>query len=122
MAKKKTTKKAVKKAVSAAKKPNGNGNSTSFKKGNTARKGRKSPQGKQKIKFADAFKSAITESDMIAIAKALVKKAKSGEAKAAKEVLDRCLGKPMQSLEIAGKDGGPLKLNVTVTKTYKDAS
>lgn len=113
MAKKKT------KAVSVDKKPQSNGK---FKKGNKAGAKGKRAESRHKEKLTLAFNAAITESDMIAIAKALVKKAKTGDARAAKEVLDRCLGKPMQSLEIAGKDGGPLKLNVVVTKTYKNAS
>lgn len=112
--KKKSSKKAVKKTAKAAKKPISDGK---FKKGNTASRGTTSAKAKGRRKFADAFKSAITESDMIAIAKALVKKAKLGEAKPAKEVLDRCLGKPMQAIEVTGEDGGAIKTQLVIVRS-----
>lgn len=115
--KKKTAKKKVaKKAVSRQKKPINDGK---FKKGNTASKGSTPARAKKMHKHADAFKSAVTESDIIAIAKALVKKAKNGEAKPAKEVLDRCLGKPMQSVELTGEDGGVIKTTLIIVRPKK---
>lgn len=117
MVKKKTSKKAVKKATKATKKPQGNGNSTSFKKGNTAGKGKKTPIAKHRIKLADAFKSAVTETDMVDIAKALVKKAKKGEAGPAKEILDRCIGKSAQTVEISGKDGEAIKTQLVIVRS-----
>lgn len=71
-----------------------------FQKGNKAGKGTTSPVAKHREKLSQAFKSAITEADMIEIAKALVIKAKDGDCKAAKEVLDRVLGKAKESIEI----------------------
>lgn len=34
---------------------------------------------------------------------------KSNKGFAAKEIFDRCCGKPAQSVEVTGKDGGPLR-------------
>ncbi len=70
-----------------------------FKPGNKASKGATGEEIKHRLKLAYAFKSAIEESDMIAIAKKLVKEAKAGNVKAAKEVLDRCLGKAKEIVE-----------------------
>ena len=112
-------KKTAKKTVKATKNPQGNGNSTSFKKGNTAGKGKKTPIAKHRIKLADAFKSAVTEKDMVDIAKALVEKAKKGEAKPAKEVLDRCIGKATQPVEVTGEGGGPIKTRLIIVRTSK---
>lgn len=90
-----------------------------FSKGNTAGKGKQSPEATHKKKLADAFNATVSVADLVEITKALVKEAKAGNVKAAKEVLDRCLGKPIQPLQVGGEDGGPIQFKVTVTKTYK---
>lgn len=99
------TKKKTKKKTKGSKKPLASGK---FGPGNKAGSKSKSPSAKTKLQMAEAFKKAISLQDIKDIAKTLVTEAKAGNAKAAKEVLDRCLGKPAQPLNIAGEDGGPL--------------
>ncbi len=106
--KKKTAKKRKRKPE-ACKKPQGSGK---FVKGNACNKTGKHPEFKQKLDFAIAFKAAVSNDDIKAIAKKLIKDAKAGNVKAAKEVLDRCCGKPPQALEIGGADGGPLTVQI----------
>lgn len=104
-----------KKRVVAKKNPQSTGK---FQKGNTAGSKSHRPSAKKKRAHSEAFKAAVTITDIKDIAKKLVKEAKAGNAKAAKEVLDRCLGKPPQEVNLGGAGGGPLEINVTVTKTY----
>lgn len=54
-----------------------------------------------------------------AIAEKLVIAAEAGESWAIKEVADRIDGKPMQQVEVAGEDGGPV-LFKTVYETLKE--
>jgi hypothetical protein len=52
------------------------------------------------LDFKKVFQQAVSHKDMVAIAKKLVKKAKAGDVKAAKEVLDRCMGKAEQPVRV----------------------
>jgi hypothetical protein len=45
-----------------------------------------------------------------AIARAVVKKARAGDLRAAQELADRIEGRPRQSVEHAGEGGGPMKI------------
>lgn len=47
-----------------------------------------------------AMMEAVTEKDMIAIVKKLIKQARQGDVPAIKELFDRCLGKPLQTHEV----------------------
>ena len=85
--------------VEEAKDTNTNANHVSngdFAKGNTAAKGHSTKAQKKGHDFKAMFQQAITHADMTAIAKKLVELAKKGDVKAAKEVLDRCMGKAPQ--------------------------
>lgn len=68
-------------------------NPGNFKNGNTAGTKTRNPSQKRKLGLAEAFKAAVSIDDIKAIAERLVQDAKGGNAKASKEVLDRCLGK-----------------------------
>ena len=106
----KTKKSPAKRKKSTPKVPKKPRVSGKFQKGNTAgslTKG-KHPEAKRKRNLAEAFKAAVTITDIKAIAKKLVKEAKAGNAKAAKEVLDRCCGKPPQDINLGDADGNPL--------------
>lgn len=108
---KKTGKKQVKKRVIAKKKPHGSGK---FAKGNTegSKTKGKQPLHAKKMEFAELFKAAISPDDIKAIADKLVSQARAGNVKAAKEILDRCMGKPPQAVELTGAEGAPLAVQI----------
>ncbi len=54
------------------------------------------PHAKQTGKLRSAMLKAVTEKDMRDVVMKLVELAKSGNVPAAKEVLDRCLGRPVE--------------------------
>ena len=55
------------------------------------------PHAKQTGKLRSAMRKAVTEKDMRDVVMKLVELAKSGNVPAAKEVLDRCLGRPVEA-------------------------
>ncbi len=55
------------------------------------------PHAKQTGKLRSAMLKAVTEKDMRDVVMKLVELAKSGNVPAAKEVLDRCLGRPVEA-------------------------
>lgn len=57
------------------------------------------PHGRQVAELRRVILEAVTPDDLRAIIAALVKKAKAGDITAAREVLDRCFGKPAQQTE-----------------------
>ena len=59
--------------------------------------GRGNPHSAAVARLRSALLRAITEGDIEAIVKALIKKAKEGDVAAAKELLDRTLGKPVEA-------------------------
>ncbi len=75
-----------------------------FGKGNHCATGRNDTEAAQRSnKLKAALLSAVTAKDMQAIAGELVKKAKTGDVPACKELFDRCLGKPHQTHEVEGE-------------------
>ena len=91
---------------------NGRNGKGQFAKGNTAGEGKKTPSAIHKQRLTEVFKATVTSQDIIAIAKKLVEKAKKGDYQAAKDVLDRCLGKPKETLELGGIDGQPITVRI----------
>jgi len=69
-----------------------------FAKGNKAAVGHKDPRHEYKIALATAVQRAVTPDDIRDIVQAMVQKAKKGDTFAAREVLDRVLGKPDQAI------------------------
>ena len=114
--------KTTKKKVSNKKTPqyNGKNGKGQFVKGNTAGNGKMTPAAKQQRVLTNIFKSAVTEADILAIKKAMVKEAKKGNVKAAQLVLDRCFGKAVQPLELGGEGGGPLQVNIVDYRNIDD--
>ena len=55
------------------------------------------PHAKQVGRLRSAMLAAVSDKEMKAIVKKLVQLAKSGSVPAAKEVLDRCLGRPVEA-------------------------
>ncbi len=55
------------------------------------------PHAKQTGKLRSAMLKAVTEKDMRDVVMKLVELAKSGNVPAAREVLDRCLGRPVEA-------------------------
>ena len=90
-----------------------------FKKGNTAGKGKISPDAKHKSNLTAAFNAAITENDILEVAKAMLEEAKEGNVKAADCILNRCLGKPVQPL--SGEGGGPLEIVIVDYRNIDDS-
>lgn len=74
---------------------NGRDNSGRFAKGNSF--GRGNPQAKRAQALRSALFAAVTEEDVKAIVRKLVQEAKDGDTVAAREVLDRTIGKAAQT-------------------------
>ena len=75
--------------------PNGRDDRGRFAPGNVGGPG--NPHAKQVGKLRSAMLKAVTEKDMRAVVMKLVELAKSGNVPAAREVLDRCLGRPVEA-------------------------
>lgn len=76
----------------------GRGASGRFAAGNSFARG--NPHHVQVAKLRSALLKAVGEDDLTAIVRTLVVKARQGDVMAAREVLDRCLGKAKQSLDV----------------------
>ncbi len=61
--------------------------------------GEENPHHKRVAELRSALLDAISPEDLRAIVTKLVQQAKQGDVQAAREVLDRCLGKSVQSIE-----------------------
>ena len=72
-----------------------------FAAGNTFGEG--NPHHKRVAELRSALLDAISPEDVRAIVEQLVQKAKGGDLAAAREVLDRCLGKPNQAIALEGR-------------------
>lgn len=79
-----------------------------FKKGNPGGPG--NPLAFQVNNLRAALVNAVTRADIEAIAEKLVERAKAGDVQAAREVLDRCIGKSMQPVEHTGAAGQPIEI------------
>ena len=114
----KTKKKKAKKTAIKKKQPidNGKDKKGKFVAGNQAAVGNKNPSASIKREFAVWFKAAVSKKDIVAIARNLIDIAKSkkrtGSIAAAREIMDRCMGKAEQSHQVAGE--------VTVIHTLMD--
>lgn len=75
--------------------PNGRNGDGRFAKGNPGGPG--NPQAKAVARLRSAMLEAIGPEDIAAVARQLVALAKSGNVQAAREVLDRCLGRPLEA-------------------------
>ena len=72
-----------------------------FATGNTFGEG--NPHHKRVAELRSALLDAISPEDLRVIVGQLVQKAKSGDVAAAREVLDRALGKPSQAVAVEGR-------------------
>jgi len=107
--------KGKKKAIKANQ-PKTNGdkrkNNGQFAKGNKAALGHSNTVQQRTLMFKRWFQDAVSKYDVEKIAKNLILIAKSKDdvraVSAAKEVLDRCMGKAEQRHEVSGVDGEPL--------------
>ena len=79
--------------------PNGRDATGRFSKGNPGGPG--NPYAQRVGKLRSALLRAVSEADMKAIVARLVKLAREGDVRAAKEVLDRCIGRPTEADLIA---------------------
>lgn len=62
---------------------------------------------------AEALKKYLIEQAIAAKAEviaALIREAKRGDVRAIKELLDRILGRPVDPVELSGKDGGAIQI------------
>ena len=75
--------------------PNGRDEHGRFAPGNVGGPG--NPHAKQVGKLRSAMLAAVSDKEMKAVVKKLVELAKSGNVPAAREVLDRCLGRPVEA-------------------------
>ena len=74
---------------------NGRDSGGRFAKGNAGGPG--NPYARRVGLLRDAMLQAVTEADMKAIVRTLIEQAKGGDVRAAKEVIDRCLGRPVEA-------------------------
>ena len=75
--------------------PNGRDERGRFAPGNVGGPG--NPHAKQVGKLRSAMLAAVSDQEMKAVVKKLVELAKGGNVPAAREVLDRCLGRPVEA-------------------------
>ena len=75
--------------------PNGRDERGRFAPGNVGGPG--NPHAKQVGKLRSAMLAAVSDKEMKAVVKKLVELAKCGNVPAAREVLDRCLGRPVEA-------------------------
>jgi len=114
--KKVVRKKAKKTAIQASQSlRNGRNKRGQFAKGNKTAKGHKDPKAEMRMDFKRWFKEAITKEDIQAIAKALVRVAKRANIRAAKEIMDRCMGKAEQAHEVSGTVNFALAMHEAMT-------
>ena len=66
------------------------------------------PHAQKVHRLRSALLNAVTPEDVKEIIYKLVSMAKQGDIAAAKELLDRTLGKPVTAVELSGADGEPL--------------
>lgn len=71
---------------------NGRAGAGRFAKGNPGGPG--NPHAKRAQEMRKAFYAAVSDEDLAEVVRALIREAKAGDVQAAREVLDRCLGKP----------------------------
>ncbi len=74
-----------------------------FLPGNRAAVGRGNPHADRVHAWRSALAATVTEDDLRAVIAELVERAKAGERWAVCELLDRCLGKPVQPTVTAGE-------------------
>jgi hypothetical protein len=80
----------------------GRGPGRAFAKGNPGGPG--NPFAKQVNALRSRLYAAVTEEDLTEVVQALITKAKEGNIPAAKELLDRLLGRPPQAIELSGAE------------------
>jgi hypothetical protein len=78
--------------------PNGRDPGGRFSAGNPGGSG--NPFARQVAQLRSALLEAVTPDDVRTIVLALVKKARKGDLVAAREVLDRCIGRPTQPVDL----------------------
>ncbi|OWY70533.1 hypothetical protein B7486_13000 [cyanobacterium TDX16] len=81
---------------------NGRDSNGKFAPGNPGGPG--NPSVRKTRAISNAFRKAITDRDLRAIALALVRQARAGDVQAAIAVLDRVLGKPVNRIEMLGAE------------------
>ena len=73
-----------------------------FRSGNRAAAGRGNPHADQVQAWRSALVATVSEADLRAVIRKLVELARAGERWAVCELLDRCLGKPLQQVPAGG--------------------
>lgn len=91
-----------------------------FTKGNAGGPG--NPHARKAQQLRSAMLAATTQRDVAAIVKALIERAKRGDVTAAREVLDRCLGKPQQSIELEAEVAPQAKPGESADKPFEEMS
>jgi hypothetical protein len=94
-------------AIADAPSTNGRTLRGQFARGNPGGPG--NPYARRTAALRSALLDAVTEADIRAVARALVKRAKAGEIPAIRELLDRLLGK---AGDASPEDAGGIVLNV----------
>jgi len=87
-----------------------------FAKGNAGGPG--NPHAKRVAALREALLAAVTEADIVAVAKVLVARAKAGEVPAIRELLDRLLGKV--TADATPEDKKQIVLNVVTNVPRAD--
>ena len=80
------------------------------------------PYAKRVAEIRAALMEAVSDDDLRKIVKALVQKGKSGDVMAAREVLDRLVGRPQTPVELSGDLDQRLHLVATTTDLIEQAN
>lgn len=81
-----------------------------FQPGNRIAKGHENPHARKTQELRRALMNAVTAEDVRAVALVLVEKAKAGDVIAAKELLDRVIGKAAEAEVLAGVEALELRV------------
>src|SRR5262245_56666763 len=85
-----------------------------FAKGNPGGPG--NPLHKRMALFRQTLLAAVTPEDVRQVVGQVVEQAKAGQPWAVREFLDRCVGKPLATMELTGAEGEPLGPTVQVVQ------
>jgi hypothetical protein len=96
------------------------GSNGRFAKGNKGGPG--NPYQRRCAKLKKALLDAVTDADFAVIAHNLVTKAKAGDLKWTRELLDRLFGRPQQAVNIGPTDGATFRFTIEKTYVKDDAS
>jgi hypothetical protein len=96
---------------------NGRTKGGKFAKGNKGGPG--NPYVKHLAELRAMFHAAVTPERFKAATEALISRAEKGDVMAYRELCDRLFGKSRQPIEVGGKDGGKMRIEVVYVRRHR---